>query len=87
MSIAIKSPVLVTDAKKRLDDIILAVSWLEIARTYFGKSSSWLYQKLDGIKSDGSAGGGFTAEETQQLVEALYDTADRIKKAADMLKR
>lgn len=75
----------ITDAKQRLDDILLAISWREIARTYFGKSSSWLYHKLDGIKSDGSKGGGFTPEEAKMLADALNDTADRIRKAASSL--
>lgn len=75
----------ISDAKQRLDDILLAISWREIARTYFGKSSSWLYHKLDGIKSDGSKGGGFTPEEAKMLANALNDTADRIRKAASSL--
>lgn len=84
METLIKTPV-VTDAKKRLNDILLAISWREIARTYFGKSSSWLYHKLDGIKSDGTYGGGFSPEEAEQLSNALNDLADRIKKAASSL--
>ena len=75
----------ITDAKQRLDDILLAISWREIARTYFGKSSSWLYHKLDGIKSDGSKGGGFSPAETEQLRSALNDLADRINRAASEL--
>lgn len=75
----------ITDAKQRLDDILLAISWREIARTYFGKSSSWLYHKLDGIKSDGTKGGGFTPEEAEQLKAALNDLANRINTAASLL--
>ena len=75
---------LLSDAKKRLSDILVAVSWREIARTYFGKSSSWLYHKLDGI--DGNGGnGGFTPEEKERLKAALHDLADRIRNAADEL--
>ena len=76
---------IVSDAKKRLDDILIAISWREIARTYFGKSASWLYHKLDGIKSDGSKGGGFTPEETKKLKSALNDLANRINFAASQL--
>lgn len=76
--------VLMTDAKSRLSDILTAISWREIARTYFGKSSSWLYHKLDGIKGDGS-NGGFTPEESEKLKEALEDLASRISKAASSL--
>lgn len=79
-----KEEVLLSDAKARLSDILVAVSWREIARTYFGKSSSWLYHKLDGIKGDGSDG-GFTIQETQQLKSALNDLASRITDAASKL--
>lgn len=77
--------VLITDAKKKLDDILVEISWLEVARTYFGKSSSWLYQKIKGVKSDGSKGGGFTPTEAKQLQNALYDLSRRITAAADNL--
>lgn len=76
--------VILSDAKARLSDILVAVSWREIARTYFGKSSSWLYHKLDGIKGDGSDG-GFSVQETQQLKSALNDLASRITDAASKL--
>lgn len=79
-----KAPI-ISDAKTRLSDILLAISWREVSRKYFGKSSSWLYHKLDGIKSDGTPGGGFSEEEALQLAAALNDTADRIRKAASSL--
>lgn len=75
----------ISDAKSRLSDILMEISWREIARSYFGKSSSWLYHKLDGIKSDGSKGGGFTPEEAEKLKESLLDLSDRIAKAASSL--
>ncbi len=83
MESTVKTPILV-DAKSRLSDILVEVSWREIARKYFGKSSSWLYHKLDGIKGDGSEG-GFTPAETQQLKESLLDLASRITTAASKL--
>ena len=36
----------ITDMKKRMRDIYLAVSWREISRTYFDKSVSWFQQKM-----------------------------------------
>ncbi len=83
METVITAP-LIVDAKSRLSDILVEISWREIARRYFGKSSSWLYHKLDGIKGDGSQG-GFTPEETLQLKEALTDLASRISNAASKL--
>lgn len=76
---------MLTTAKSKLQDILVAISWREIARTYFGKSSSWLYHKLDGIKGDGSQGGGFTPAEKEQLKSALEDLASRISHAASQL--
>lgn len=84
METVITTKTLITDVKQRMSDILVAVSWREIARTYFGKSSSWLYHKLDGIDGNGGTG-GFTAEEAAQLKGALCDLSDRIRRAADTL--
>ncbi len=68
--------------KQRLNDILIAISWREIANTYFNRSASWLYHKLDGIDGNGGVG-GFTDEEKEQLRGALVNLADRIRRAAD----
>nr|DAP06528.1 MAG TPA: protein of unknown function (DUF5053) [Caudoviricetes sp.] len=68
--------------KQRLQDILLSVSWREVANTYFDRSASWLYHKLDGIDGNGGVG-GFTDKEKEQLRGALVDLSDRIRRAAD----
>ena len=69
---------------QQLDDIMIDLSWRQIAQDYFGKSSSWIYNKLHG--RDGNGGeGGFTDIEKQQLQGALYDIADRIRRAASTI--
>jgi len=73
-----------TEVKRKMSDIILAVSIRELARTYFDKSPSWLYHKLDGIDGNGGEG-GFTEEEKQQLKGALVDLSARIRRTADIL--
>lgn len=73
-----------TKVKQKLEDILLIVSWREIARGYFGKSSSWLYHKLDGIDGNGGIG-GFNEKEKHQLQGALYDLSKRIRQCADSL--
>ena len=75
----------ITDMKKRMSDIYLAVSWREVSRTYFDKSVSWFQQKMYGIDGNGGVG-GFTPEEAEQLYGALNDLADRIRRAADTIK-
>ena len=70
--------------KMKLNDILLSITWRDIAHRYFGKSSSWLYHKMDGI--DGNGGKGeFSPEEARQLQAALYDLSDRIRAAADRI--
>lgn len=71
----------ITDMKQRMGDILLAVSWRDIARNYFGKSSSWFYHKMDGIDGNGGVG-GFTASEAETMRNALLDLARRIQDAA-----
>ena len=68
--------------KQRLQDILLSVSWRDIANTYFDRSASWLYHKLDGIDGNGGVG-GFTDKEKEQLRGALVGLSDRICRAAD----
>lgn len=75
---------LTADMKAKMSDILMCVSWRDIARTYFGKSSSWLYHKMDGIDGNGGIG-GFTEKEAKQLQEALFDLSDRIRKAAEKI--
>ena len=70
--------------KTRLQDILLSITWRDIAHRYFGKSSSWLYHKLDGINGNGGKN-EFSPDEAKQLQAALYDLSDRIRAAADRI--
>lgn len=76
--------VLITDTKKLLSDVLMVISWRELARTYFGKSSSWLYHKMDGTNGVGGVG-GFSEYEAKQLQNALFDLSDWIRQAAERL--
>ena len=73
-----------TTMKVKLNDILLSITWMDIARRYFGKSSSWLYHKMDGINGNGGKD-EFTSDEVKQLQAALYDLSDRIRAAADTI--
>ena len=75
---------MVADVKKQLSDIYMKITWREIANDYFGKSSSWLYHKLDGIDGNGGRG-GFTQDELAVLKGALVDLSSKIRNAADRL--
>jgi hypothetical protein len=84
METIIKSKTIDSEVKAKMADILVDISWREIANRYFGKSSSWLYHKLNGIDGNGGKG-GFTEEESQQLKGALCDLSERIRRAADRL--
>lgn len=71
----------ITDMKARMGDILLAVSWRDVARNYFGKSSSWFYHKMDGIDGNGGVG-GFTPNEAETMRNALLDLSRKIQEAA-----
>ena len=71
----------VKNVQALLDDIILDVTWSNISRQYFGKSASWIYNKLNGKDSNG-VDGGFTYAERLQLQNALLDFSERIRTAA-----
>jgi len=70
--------------KHQLSDIILDISWAKISKKYFGKSSSWMYHKLDGIDGNGNKC-DFTYSEKLQLKNALLDFSERTRKAAESI--
>ena len=78
----LERPVVVTDMKKKLKDVLMAISWREFANTYFQRSSSWFYHKMDGIDGNGGKG-GFNEEEVEQMRGALTDLSNRIRRAAE----
>ena len=70
--------------KSLMWDIIVDISWANISKKYFGKSRSWLSQKMNGLDGNGS-NTEFSEEEKETLKNALYDLSNRIKICADKL--
>ena len=60
-------------------------AWADLSKTYFGKSNSWLYHKLDGVDGNKKPT-EFNEEEKYILKGALVDLADRIRRAAERIK-
>lgn len=75
---------LITDMKSRMSDILVAISWRDLARNYFGKSSSWFYHKMDGIDGNGGEG-GFTPQEAEIMRKALLDLSSKLQSAASRI--
>ena len=70
--------------KQQMYDILLAISWGNLAKTYFTKSASWFYHKMDGRDGNGKPT-EFNLEERAELKEALVDLSNRIRRAADSI--
>lgn len=70
--------------KQQMDDILLAISWGNLAKTYFTKSASWFYHKMDGRDGNGKPT-EFNLEERAELKGALVDLSNRIRRAADTI--
>ena len=69
---------------QQMDDIFDAISWGNLAKTYFDKSASWFYHKMQG-RDGNMKPTEFNLEERLQLKGALCDLADRIRRAADTI--
>ena len=72
METVIATREITTDMKKKLKDIQMAISWRDFANTYFQRSSSWFYHKMDGIDGNGGVG-GFTPEEAEAVAARIGD--------------
>ncbi|NDV64875.1 DUF5053 domain-containing protein [Bacteroides sp. 224] len=64
-----------------LDRIYPAVSWSYIASRYFGKSRSWLNQRINGYQVNGEPA-TFTENEKKKLITALTDLGQILQKSA-----
>lgn len=63
--------------REQLEPVLPYLSVSNLARDYFGKSSSWFYQRLNGNKVHGKVC-KFTEEELARLDLALKDIGKRI---------
>ena len=82
MEAVLENTVMITDMKKKIRNIQMAISWRDFANTYFQRSSSWFYHKMDGIDGNGGLG-GFNEKEAEQMRNALFDLSDRIRRVAE----
>lgn len=65
----------------QLGDLASALSLSYIAKKYFNRSKSWLYQRLNGYKVNGKPA-QFTPAERKLLADALLDISQQAKDMA-----
>ena len=63
--------------RQKLESIIPAVSLVYIAKTYFNKTDTWLYQRINGNIVNGKPA-TFTESELEKLKFALSDLSKQI---------
>ena len=68
------------DVRQRLGDFPQVLNMSYIAKHYFGKSRTWLYQRINGDIVNGKPV-FFTIAERRQLQEALHDLGKKLSEA------
>ena len=68
---------------EKMGEVTKMISMAYIAKTYFGKSRSWLYHKFSGMNNGVSD--DFNDIDRDRLKAALNDIAARVSAAADRL--
>lgn len=63
--------------REKMESILPMISVSYLAKHYFGKSSSWLYQRINGNKVHGKPA-KFTARELDKLRHALREISQNI---------
>ncbi len=69
------------EIRQMLAEVLPFISISEFAKQYFGKSASWLHQRINGNEVHGKAA-AFTSEELNVLAKALNDVANKLTNAA-----
>ena len=69
------------EIRKVLAETLPFISISELAKQYFGKSASWLHQRINGNEVHGKAA-VFTNKELNILADALKDVASKLNRAA-----
>lgn len=70
--------------KEKFEYLSKTLSMANVAREYFGKSTAWMSQKLNGHIKNGKPA-AFTVSELQTLKSALKDISSRLSDIADSL--
>lgn len=68
-------------AREMIAPVLPFISVSALAKTYFGKSAAWFYQRLNGNIVHGKPV-SFTEEELIKLSQALKDVAAQLQRAA-----
>lgn len=74
------------NAKAMMEEISEAISLSYIAKQYFGKNKSWLYQRINNSVVNGKPV-SFTQEELKTLADSLGDLSSRLSALSSIIHR
>lgn len=74
------------NAKAMLEEVSEAISLSYIAKQYFGKNKSWLYQRINNAVVNGKPV-SFTQEELKTLADSLGDLSNRLSALSTFIHR
>ena len=70
--------------KEKFDYLSKTLSMSNVAKTYFGKSSAWMNQRINNHKVNGKPA-VFSRDDMERLKEALKDIASKLTEIADSI--
>ncbi|MBR6031580.1 MAG: DUF5053 domain-containing protein [Bacteroidaceae bacterium] len=70
---------------EKVNDILLDVSWREVANKYMHRPAEWLHEHIEGLRMDGTVVEPMTKEELEMFKNGLLDLSDRIRRVAESL--
>jgi len=70
--------------RKKLEDVLPAISVAHLAKIYFQKTPQWFYQRLNGNVVNGNVA-SFTKDELNTLAYALSDISNKIQKSVALV--
>ena len=72
-----------TTTRQALEEVYEQINWAYLAKNYFGKTRSWLYNKFSGANN--GKPDDFSNEDRQTLKFALLDISKKLANIADRL--
>lgn len=72
------------DLRRQMQEILPFINVAAFSRHYFGRSSSWFYQRFNGNLVHGRKA-AFTDDELKLFADALREVGSRISRAAEQL--
>lgn len=74
------------DMRKQMEDVLPFICVSGVARNYFGKSASWMHQRINGNEVHGKQA-AFTNDELKILADSFSDLSDRLSALARSIHR